>query len=153
MRVLLDECVPRGLKFELSAHEVQTAPEAGWASKDDGQLRGLAKGSFDVLVTADKKLAIQQGARIKTIGVLVLRATRTSMRFLKPLAPKIRLALDKIQPGQVITIREQLPNHTLARFPTAGTGGGTTGRTSLSCFSPNLTLTKRETPGSCMVTP
>ncbi len=31
MRVLLDECLPRGLKKHLRNHEVKTVPEAGWA--------------------------------------------------------------------------------------------------------------------------
>ncbi len=33
MRVLIDECLPKKLKLELSDHFVQTVPEAGWASK------------------------------------------------------------------------------------------------------------------------
>jgi hypothetical protein len=33
MRVLLDECLPRGLKKHIRDHEVKTVPEAGWAGK------------------------------------------------------------------------------------------------------------------------
>lgn len=38
MRVLIDECLPRALKREVIAEFVQTVPEAGWASKKNGEL-------------------------------------------------------------------------------------------------------------------
>jgi hypothetical protein len=34
MGVLLDVCVPRGLRNSLSGHEVRTAPEMGWGKAD-----------------------------------------------------------------------------------------------------------------------
>ena len=43
MRLLLDECLPRKLKSDLPGHEVRTAPEMGWASKENGELLELAK--------------------------------------------------------------------------------------------------------------
>lgn len=51
MRILLDECLPRRFKNGLFGHEVQTVPEAGWASKQNGELLALAEGRFDVFVT------------------------------------------------------------------------------------------------------
>ena len=42
MRVLLDECVPRALREELSGHETKTLAEAGWAGVKNGLLPGLA---------------------------------------------------------------------------------------------------------------
>jgi hypothetical protein len=38
MRVLLDECLPRGLKRHLPGHDVRTVPEAGWAGMKNGAL-------------------------------------------------------------------------------------------------------------------
>jgi len=32
MRILLDACVPRGLRNSLSGHEVRTAPEMSWGA-------------------------------------------------------------------------------------------------------------------------
>ena len=32
MKILLDECVPRPLARYLEDHQVQTVPQAGWAS-------------------------------------------------------------------------------------------------------------------------
>jgi hypothetical protein len=42
MRVLLDECLPRKLKNDLSGHDVRTVPEMGWAGKKNGELLQLA---------------------------------------------------------------------------------------------------------------
>lgn len=51
MRVLLDECVPRGLRAELPGHQVKTVAEAGWAGVKNGALLQLAATQFDVLLT------------------------------------------------------------------------------------------------------
>ena len=41
MRILLDECVPRPLRRELSGYEVRTVVEMGWAGKRNGELLRL----------------------------------------------------------------------------------------------------------------
>ena len=60
MRILLDECLPRRLKRDLPGHEVRTVPELGWASKQNGDLLALAEGKFDVFLTVDRNLSLQQ---------------------------------------------------------------------------------------------
>jgi len=42
VRVLLDECVPRGLRDALPGHDVRTVAEAGWAGVKNGELLKLA---------------------------------------------------------------------------------------------------------------
>jgi hypothetical protein len=49
MRVLLDACVPRGLRDSLSGHQVRTAPEMGWGDLDNGDLLDAMVGHFDAL--------------------------------------------------------------------------------------------------------
>jgi hypothetical protein len=41
MRFLLDECVPRPLRRELSEHEVCTVVGMGWSGKKNGELLQL----------------------------------------------------------------------------------------------------------------
>lgn len=101
MRVLLDGCVPRRLASELSAHEVQTAPEMGWADFDDGPLLEAMAGRFDVLVTVDKSLPKQQRLDNRPFAVIVLRARTNRLVDLLPLVPALRLAIEKLRPGQV----------------------------------------------------
>jgi hypothetical protein len=55
MRILLDECLPAGLRRELTGHEVSTAPQMGWAGLKNGALliKAVAAG-FEVFLTVDK---------------------------------------------------------------------------------------------------
>lgn len=106
MRLLLDECVPKRLRRELSDHEVRTVPEMGWAAKENGDLLQLASGRFDVFITADRQLNYQQNVSRFSIAVVVLVARRNKIEFLLPLVPELRRVLPQVQPGNVYRIGE-----------------------------------------------
>ncbi len=101
MRVLLDECVPKRLRQELTQHEVRTVPEMGWAAKKNGELLRLAEGDFDALVTTDQRLSFQQSVAKFEIAVVVLVALRNKLEFLLPLVPELLSALSEVKPGEV----------------------------------------------------
>jgi predicted nuclease of predicted toxin-antitoxin system len=101
VQLLLDECVPKRLRWELPAHEVRTAPEMGWAGKENGALLAAAESEFDVLVTVDQKLKYQQSMAGRNIAVVVLVARRNKIEFLRPLVPALERILDEIKPGEV----------------------------------------------------
>ena len=103
-RVLLDECLPRKLKRSIAGHEVLTVPEAGWASKENGELLELAGTAFDVFVTADRNLAFQQRLGHLHLGVVVLVAQGNRLADLLPLVPALREAIESIAPGQVVRV-------------------------------------------------
>lgn len=104
MRILLDECLPRRLKKGLTGHEVQTVPEAGWASKRNGALLELAETRFDVFVTVDRNLSFQQDLRRFRIAVVVLVAKGNRESDLRPLIPKLLIALDAAIAGQIVRV-------------------------------------------------
>ena len=104
MRVLLDECLPRRLAAEFGNHEVRTVPQAGWASKSNGELLDLAEGRFDVFVTVDRGLAFEQNLRDRTLSVVALRAVSNRYDDLCPLLPAILRALDRVGRGQVVRL-------------------------------------------------
>ncbi|MEH1845954.1 MAG: hypothetical protein V7L25_13375 [Nostoc sp.] len=57
MRILLDECVPRPLKRELTDYEVRTVVQMGWSGKKNGELLQLMmQESFTILLTTDQNL-------------------------------------------------------------------------------------------------
>lgn len=60
MRALLDHCVPRRFGRLLTAHEVRTTCELGWASLNNGALLAQAKEQFDVFITVDQNVEFQQ---------------------------------------------------------------------------------------------
>jgi hypothetical protein len=75
MRVLLDECIPRKLKYSLLDQECQTVPEAGLAGKKNGTLLKLAESAgFEIFVTMDKGLEYEQNLAGRSIALLILRA-------------------------------------------------------------------------------
>ena len=104
MKLLLDECVTNYLKAELIGHEVSTVDDAGFKGLKNGELLLAASEEFDVLVTVDQNLRFQQNLENYSIGVVLLRAKRTSFTFLKPLIPDVLKILETVRPGQVVII-------------------------------------------------
>ena len=101
MRVLLDECVPRGLRTELPGHEVKTVAEAGWAGVKNGALLQLAANHFDVLLTVDRNLEYQQSFSALTIAVIVIDVPSNDIDVLRPFMPAVLNALPNLKPGAV----------------------------------------------------
>lgn len=101
MRVLLDECLPRKLKFQLEAEFVRTVPEAGWASKQNGELLRLAEQAFDVLLTNDQNMEHQQAIESFDLAFVVLVAPTNDIADLLPLMPSVNRILKTIKPGTI----------------------------------------------------
>src|SRR5688572_5338121 len=100
MLVLLDECVPRGLKHHLPGHDVSTVPEQGWAGTKNGELLRLAAARFAAFVTVDRGQIHQQDIRALPLALIVLRARSNSLDALLPLVPQLLRALDRTPPGR-----------------------------------------------------
>jgi len=104
MRVLLDECLPRRLKADLTEHEVRTAQEEGWAGLKNGALLQVATGRFDVLLTVDRSIAFQQNLRGLSIGILAMVVPSNRLVDIRPLMAQVRKSLPKVRPGQVLRL-------------------------------------------------
>jgi hypothetical protein len=104
MRVLLDECLPRKLKSELTEHEVRTAQEQGWSGLKNGALLQVASGHFDVLLTVDRNIAFQQNFQGLRIAVVAMVAKSNRFRDLRPMMAQVRLALPKAKRGEVLRV-------------------------------------------------
>ncbi len=101
MKVLLDECLPKKLKREVEADFFQTVPEAGWASKQNGELLRLAEVDFDVLLTNDQNIEHQQNLKKFDLAFVVLVAPTNDIADLKPLMPAANEALKTIKAGEI----------------------------------------------------
>ncbi len=104
MKVLLDECLPRKLKREVSADVVRTVPEAGWASTKNGALLRLAEREFDIFLTNDQNLEHQQNLKKFDLAFVVLVATTNDIADLKPLMPAANEAMKKVSAGEIMYI-------------------------------------------------
>jgi predicted nuclease of predicted toxin-antitoxin system len=82
MRLLLDECVPARLRYDLTGCEVQTVPQAGWAGIKNGRLLNLIaqSGKFDMFLAVDKNLPHEQKISGLPFAVLVCAPGQTASR-------------------------------------------------------------------------
>ncbi len=105
MNLLLDECVTNDLKADLVGHEVSTIEDAGFKGLKNGELLRAASVGFDVLVTVDQNLRFQQNVKHFDIAILVLKASRSTYPFLKPLIPAALEAITNIKAGEIVVIK------------------------------------------------
>lgn len=101
MKILIDECLPKKLKLELSDHFVQTVPEVGWAGKQNGDLLRVAEIKFDVLLTNDQNMEHQQYLKQFDLAFIVLVASTNDINDLRPLMPAVSDILLTIKPGEI----------------------------------------------------
>jgi predicted nuclease of predicted toxin-antitoxin system len=106
MKLLLDECVPRKLKFLFAGggHECETVRGAGFGGTENGELLALAENSFDVLITIDKNIRYQQNLTGRSIAILIIRAASNDLDDIRPQVPHALLALQSIKPGQIVEV-------------------------------------------------
>jgi len=106
MRILLDECAPRKLKYFLEDHgyHCRSVQEQGWSGIRNGELLKRAELSFDVLISVDKGLQHQQNLAGRKLAVLIIRARTNRLIDLEPCFPACVQALITVRPGQVIEI-------------------------------------------------
>jgi len=102
--VLLDECVPRKLKRELSGHAVQTVTEMGWSGIKNGPLLRRAAQEFDVFLTVDQGLDYQQNLVGLELAIILMVAATNDIDDLRPLMPRVRETLSSVSPGSIVRV-------------------------------------------------
>ena len=89
MRLLLDECVPRPLLQDLTAHDARHVVDMGWSSKRNGELLTLMRaGKFEALLTVDQNLPFQQNLRASGISVVVAVSRTNRVRSCAHSSPR-----------------------------------------------------------------
>ena len=104
MTILLDECLPKRLARLLAGHEVQTSRHMNWHCLSNGKLLAAADPHFDVFLTVDKNLVLQQEISGLHLAVIVLRAPSNKIEDLSPLMPKVLALLPTLKPGKVVKV-------------------------------------------------
>ena len=103
MKVLLDANAPHDLRSFLRHHETFTAAYLGWADLKNGDLlRAAEGGGFDVLVTGDKTLHLEQSLSGRKIALVCLSAV--SWPVIERHAAKIVAAVDNATPGSFVRV-------------------------------------------------
>jgi hypothetical protein len=72
--------------------------------KNGALLTAAEAAGFSVLVTGDQNLQHQQNLTHRNIGIVVLAAASNALEDLLPLVEKALVAINSVQPGQVVRI-------------------------------------------------
>ena len=105
MRILLDECVDHRLRKHLPGHECQSARYSGFGGLENGDLLNAAESAkFDVLLTVDRGFEYEQDLGGRQVAILILATKSIRLADLLPLAPNVLVALQSIQPGQIVRV-------------------------------------------------
>lgn len=103
MRVLLDENLPHSLRLHLGSHEVETAAYAGFAGLSNGRLLDAAEeAGFDVLVTGDRTLHLEQNLTSRKIAIVSL--STVNWPILEPYITEITRAVDEASRGSFTAV-------------------------------------------------
>ena len=106
MRILIDECLPAGLRESLGAlgHEAETVRRVGYGAKRNGELLSLMEGRWDVLLTNDRNIQYQQNMSGRGVSIVILCAKSNRMSDLLPLMPAFAKVLLSVSPGQIVEV-------------------------------------------------
>jgi predicted nuclease of predicted toxin-antitoxin system len=104
VKILLDECVDRRLARDLVGHSVTTVPQHGWAGIKNGDLLALAEKEFDMFVTVDRKIALEQDMTRFALAVVLLRARTNRLEHIRPLAAMLLEQLEHAPVGALTVI-------------------------------------------------
>jgi predicted nuclease of predicted toxin-antitoxin system len=103
-RVLLDENLPRKLRRHLPECFVRTVQEELWTSFANGELLRRAQATFDVLLTADRRLQYQQSLPQFSIGVVVIVTPTLRLATIRSAIEPIRQAIFAVASGELIQV-------------------------------------------------
>lgn len=78
--------------------------EERWSSLKNGELLRRGSPTFDVLVTADKRLRYQQDIAQHDIGVVVIATRDTRLPRLQQVLDELRTAIRVVTPGTVMIV-------------------------------------------------
>ena len=78
----------------------------GWEDLRNGKLLAAAAASFDVFLTVDKNMKLEQNLATLPIAVVVLDAPKNTPEALRPFAPFIESVLPSLRIGQMVEINK-----------------------------------------------
>jgi|SRR5215469_3625801 len=106
MRILLDENLDWRLGKGLVGHEVESVPRLGWAGIQNGLLlKKAADSGFEVLITMDSNMSLQQNLAGQPLTIIVLQAASNRLADTFPLMAKVLQTLPHIENGTVRVVK------------------------------------------------
>src|SRR5882672_6727109 len=104
MRILIDECLDWRFCRSLIGHECTSVQKMGWSGLTNGTLLEKAAKEFDVFLTGDRNLTLQQKTSSFAIAVVVLHAESIQLRHTLPLMSESSRCAPGLKSGQVANV-------------------------------------------------
>jgi predicted nuclease of predicted toxin-antitoxin system len=105
MRILIDECLDWRLCRAMAGHDCVSIHQMSWGGVSNGELLQKAQNEFDVFLTGDMNLSLQQNLTKFDIAVIVLEARSTRLLDTSKLIPQVLEVLRIIKSGDVVRLR------------------------------------------------
>ena len=106
VRILFDQNLPHKLRTSLldrSSHEISTAAYKGWSALKNGDLlRAAERDGFDVFVTGDTTLVLEQNLTSRRLAIVTL--STNNWPIIKDKVPEILGAINLATPGSFVTV-------------------------------------------------
>jgi hypothetical protein len=97
--------MPRGLRHDLTGHQVQTVQDLGFAGLSNGALlRQATAAGIEVFLTVDRGIEHQLHIPAIPIAVIALRARSNDIADLRPLMRAVIESVSKAPAGRVTQI-------------------------------------------------
>jgi hypothetical protein len=105
LKLLLDENLPRGLRLEITGHEVFTTAYMKWSGIENGELlRRAADAGFDALLTTDRGLEYEQNVATLPLAVVVLLVKPNTIETIRCLLPGLHEVLTRLSPRTLVKV-------------------------------------------------
>jgi hypothetical protein len=76
----------------------------GWQSRKDRELLPDAERSFDVFVTIDRNIGLQQDLTRFRLGFVIARVRSNLIAECLPIFEQLREAAERVKPGEIIHV-------------------------------------------------
>ncbi len=105
IKLLLDECVPQGIRASLTEFDTYTVTFMGWSGLKNGKLLETAiLYDFEVFLTIDKNLQHQQNMHKHNITIVVFDVVRLELENILILLPKFKRVASTLEKHRIYII-------------------------------------------------
>lgn len=108
IRVLIDECLPKKLKYRLleleDGFEVKTLNDKNWVGRKNGTLLDLAQVEFDVLLTSDQHIPNQQKLLNYSICLVIIKSKSNRYEDILPMLESVADSIRNCSPGTYMIV-------------------------------------------------
>ncbi len=87
-----------------------TVQRRGWTGIKNGDLPRWAEKEYDVFITVDRQISVQQDLTTFNIAVVLIRSRSNRLADIRPVMPELLEALKRVTPRALTTVGKSREN-------------------------------------------